>query len=1221
MTMAGTLAFAQSEPLTVAEKSDFKSTSTSAEVVEFVDFCADKADHVKKFVYGKTVEGREMVGVTISNRPFALGQKDDRARVLIIGNIHSGECAGKEAILMMLRELTYAPQHPWLESAVIVLVPNYSADSNDRMGLNNRRGQIGPENGMGRRENAQGLDLNRDFVKLDSPEGRSMVGLIDSLDPHVFVDCHTTNGSKHQYVLTYDIPHNPACPALIRDYMRGKMMPVISQEMEKKGAFTFYYGNFNKDHTKWTTYGHEPRYSTEYVGLRGRLAVLSEAYSYISYKDRIEATKDFCTEILNYVTDNKKTICEIVAEVDRQLVEIAKTSPERISLSLGAAVSAFDKKFSLKGYKDEKPFDYECDFVGNYQSTKQTPLPFAYMIPRQHVRVVDRLLMHGIEVERVQTEKVITGMEVDTIKSVDRNERAFQRHKMIRVEANRNVLDATIEQGSFVVKTAQPLGMLAGYLLESESDDGFAFWNFFDEDLRVGEPYPVTRLQKSVELDSKPVSEIEKNVPLSLNLIDGDNELLGDHPKTPVWQGKTNQIEAKSWGRTFLIDAESQSFVGAVQTPFSKGELVKVLLEGGVAKDAATGLADADPKISDDQKTTILSNEGYTAIVHGEKNESGNTNAKIELIGTPERKADLIHFNHDETIVAYSTDQALNFFDLAMWENTAIKSDSKDIFVGRLDWVYQEELYGRGNFKGYWLNPAHDSVAYLELDESPVLPFTVMDHVPVRGGSEFTNYPKAGDPNPTVKLAVANTRTGNPRYVDLKQYDGIEILISRVSWSADGSQLLVQVQNREQTWLDLVSTDKDGNSPRVLFRDKTPAWIEAPGDPPFLADGSFIWPSPRSGYSHLYHYSSDGSLIGALTDGEWEVRDLIGIDPAQEYVYFTATKETPLENHAYRIRLADKSLERLTQDPGSHAVSFSHDFSYFIDSFSTISSPPLARLFRNDGTFLRVLNAPTDDRLKYINLVDPEFLTVDSGNEQPMDARIIRPANFDKNKKYPVLVHIYAGPQAPKVRNAWMGDWYLWHQFLAQKGYVIWICDNQSASYRSKKHAWPIHRNMAEGELKDIEKGVAWLKKQPWVDSDRIGIWGWSYGGYMTAYAMTHSNTFRAGISGAPVTDWKNYDSIYTERYMDTPQNNPEGYTRSSVLSAAGDLHGKMLLIHGSTDDNVHLNNSMQLIQELQKSGKQFELMIYPQNRHSVKDKKQLAHMRKLMTDFILKNL
>ncbi len=555
------LAAQDANPLTVAEKSDFKSTSTSAEVVEFIDWCAAHSDHVKKFVFGKTVEGREMVGVTISKEKYELGQKDDRVRLLVIGNIHSGECAGKEALLMMLRELTLDPANQWLDHIVIVMVPNYSADSNDRMGLNNRRGQIGPENGMGRRENAQGLDLNRDFVKLDSPEARALVGLMDKVDPQIFIDCHTTNGSKHQYALTYDVPHNPACPEPIRDYLRTKMMPEVTKRLETAGTLTFYYGNFNRDQTQWTTYGYEPRYSTEYAGLRGRLGILSEAYSYITYKERIFATKQFVSTILDYVSENWEAIVKLVQTVDEDLVAAASQQPQRISVSLAAKVISFDEKCAIKGYKDDQPCDYLCEFVGKYESTKQSPLPFAYLIPADQVRVVDRLLMHGVKVKRLAKD-VELEVEVDTVKDLDRAQRAFQEHNMVRVAANRAVDSRAIKKGTFVVPTAQPLGRLISYLLESESDDGLAYWNFFDDQLKIDAEFPVLRVAAPTALELEDVTKVEAKIPLSLDLIDGPDALLANQPDPPQWQGKTNQIETKSWGRSLLVDAESQSFTG-----------------------------------------------------------------------------------------------------------------------------------------------------------------------------------------------------------------------------------------------------------------------------------------------------------------------------------------------------------------------------------------------------------------------------------------------------------------------------------------------------------------------------------------------------------------------------------------------------------------------------------------------------------------------------------
>lgn len=1211
----------KSEPQTVAEKSDFTATSLSKEVTDFVKTCAGKSNHVSDFVWGKTVEGREMIGAVVSKRPYKMGVADDRNVVLLLGNIHSGECAGKEALLMMLRELTYNVDHPWLDNNVIIFAPNYNADGNDRMGKNNRPGQIGPIAGMGRRENAQQLDLNRDFCKIESPEARALVALIDKSNPHIFVDCHTTNGSKHQYGLTYAVPNNPAVAQPIRDFMRQKMMPVIRQRLEDKDLLTFYYGNFNApENTKWSTYGHEPRYSTEYVGLRGRMAILSEAYSYLDYKGRVFATKDFVSTLLDYATENHQAIHQLLDAVDRELIQAAQSEPARVEVSLNANAVPFPERRLVKGFKDGEPFDFECEFIGKYESTKSTPLPFAYVISPQYARVVDRLLMHGVKVERMAADAEAE-VEIDTIANLDRQKRAFQRHRMVRLESNRAVDTKTITAGTYVVRTAQPLGRWISYMLESESDDGFAFWNFFDGSIEVGSPFPVWRLANPTELATVPTDQIEKVGKLTLDLIDGPNNLLANSPRAPRWFGKTNWLKTNIYNDSVLIDANTTGIVDQPARPFKADNVKQALVDAGLEEALAESVSQSKPIVASNSRVAIFSAKGYSAVYFTKGD--GATKQAVEILGSPETPADLFNFNGDESRIAFSTKTGLHFFDLESREAKSVLAEDEKHLIGKLDWVYQEELYGRGNFKGYWWQPNGNSVAFLKLDESPLFPFTVMDHMPIRGKSEFTNYPKAGDPNPTVEVGIVDAANPeNVSWVDLSNYSDEEILVSRVTWSKDSSQILIQVQNREQTWLDLIATNSDGSDARVLFRDQTPAWIDSPGDPVLLADGDFLWRSPRSGYSQIYRYGSDGKLKSELTPSGWEVRSLLGVGPEKRYCYLTATRENAIDLHCYRIDLESGELLPLTTKPGTHEVSFSDDFSFFIDSWSDAQRPHQHLLRRNDGEVIRQLNVRSDDRLKYIDIAPPEFLEVPSGNDQPMDAMLIKPPNFDASKKYPVLVHIYAGPQAPRVRNRFGGVNYLWHQMLAQQGYVVWLCDNQSASFRSAKHVWPIHRNFAQNELADIERGVDWLKQQSWVDSDRIGIWGWSYGGYMTAYAMTRSKSFKMGISGAPVTDWRNYDSIYTERYMGLPKNNEEGYRSTSVLNNnAKNLHGKLLLIHGTIDDNVHLNNSIQFIKELQDAGKQFELMLYPGSRHSVKDKKHAAHMRAMMTQFVLDNL
>ena len=1194
---------------TVAEKSEFKSTSLSSEVQGFLDVCTEQAEHVNQFVFGHTVEGRDMVVVSVAAEPYTLGPTN-KTVALIIGNIHSGECAGKEAILMMIRELASNPDHPWLKNMVLLFVPNYNADANDRVGKNNRRGQVGPENGMGRRENAQDLDLNRDFVKLESPEARAMIGLIDRTNPHLFIDCHTTNGSKHQYALTYDVPHNPASAEPIRNFLRQKMMPAVTQKLAEQGTKTFYYGNFNREHTSWTTYGHEPRYSTEYVGLRGRLAILSEAYSYITYQERVFATKDFVTQCLNYLNTNSNTVQTLLNTVDQDLQRIANRLPSKISMSLSAKPVKFDQKFTIKGFKDDQPHDYECDFIGDYESTRSVALPYAYLVPNRFPRQVDRLLMHGVSVEEL-TEACELEVGVNRITTLNRNERAFQKHRMVQATSQQRQETKKFSKGTWVVRTAQPLGRLVSYMLECESDDGLLFWNFFDEAIAPNQDYPVFRIELPIQLKSRKIKSIPKNKKITLDSIGGENSPWSV-TSAPKWV-TNQQLELKLYDRRFLMDAQSLSFSKMLEPRFDRDVLKEKLVQLGLSEKRAASLVELDPLESPDRTYLVFDGRDADVIYNSESKD-------LKILANESSGCELFEFSPDQSRLAFVNQSGLNVLELATGKTQTIPVVHENELIGKLDWVYQEELYGRGNFKGYWWSPDSSHLAFLRLDESEVNKFTITDHIPVRGEDEFLSYPKAGDANPTVEIGIAPVQDPNQlRWIDITSY-GKEILISNVAWAPGGKRLLFQVQNREQTFLDLIAADLEGKS-NLLFRDKTPAWIESPGNPHWLSDGRFLWLSPRSGYRHLYLYDDRGTLQEQLTDGQWEVRSIEAFDGANEMVYFSAAKERPQEIQIYRLEIASGEIARITSGNGTHRVSFNEAASHFIDTVSACVSLPEHRLCLADGTLLRHLQVNSDDRWQYYHQSEPEFFEIDSENDQPLDALIMKPADFDPSKKYPVLFHSYAGPQAPQVRNRWRGGWGLWHQALLNAGYLVFICDNQSASYRSSKNVWPIHRDLGRNELADIERAVDWLKKQPWVDGDRIGIWGWSYGGYISAYALTHSQSFKVGIAGAPVTDWRNYDTIYTERLMGLPEENKDGYESSSVVRAAEDLDGKLLLIHGSIDDNVHLSNSMQFALELQKAEKSFELMIYPKNRHAIRREPQSRHLRRLMFDFLIENL
>jgi len=1117
------------ELATVAESSGYKQTSTSQQSLELLDQLARAAQHVTRFDVGHTVEGRRLAAVTIANPPIrslADLRRDNRMSVLLLGNIHSGECAGKEALLALVRDLSRQPEHEWLKRLAIVVLPNYNADGNDRRGAAHRPGQVGPER-MGTRENAQGLDLNRDFIKLDAPEARALVNLINEIDPKLFIDLHTTNGSRHRYQLTYDIPHNPAAPAAIRDYMRQKMMPNVTSQLSRRGIKTFYYGNFDRAHKRWTTYGHQPRYSTEYMGLRGRLGILSEAYSYVTYEQRITASREFVNACLNFARSEADTILQLVRQVD---------SAPQAKVGLQSKLAAFPDKFKIKGYaldkpNSQKPQDHEVEFFGRFKATHSVDVPQAYLLPRQMSRVVDRLRMHGIQLEQLERSSQLEVQQY-TVRSRKLAPRSFQGHRLVTAEVTRDSVQRTLPAGTYVVRTHQPLGRLVAYLLEPASDDGLLTWNFFDEWARVGAPFPALRLPDASEISTRRVAKVVPSERLTLDRIYGPLGRVnygGSFSLGTRWIRGTTRYSRSANGRTFEVEAATGAMTPQ-KAPDQSKQLAAIRKLPGLKRRETQQMVRRG-MWNKDRTFLSISHRGDLFLYDAKQDQAfqaTKTSATEELA----------RFSPDGKRIAYVRSGNLYFYDVKARKEIALTTKGNArLLHGKLDWVYQEELYGRGNFVGFWWSPSSHYIAYLRLDESPVRDYTVADNIPVRQRLEVSSYPKSGDPIPKVALAIADVRSRSSVWLNLEQYQKADFLIPRVSWAPTGDELLFQVQDRAQTWLDLRrGTAKSSDSER-LFRDETKAWVSARRDPTWLEDGGFLWLSERSGNQHIYHSSIDTPRLRPVTSGDWDVRSIIGVDPKEKWVYFTGTKNGAVNLHAYRASLkTDGQVRKLTDAAGSHSVRFNDSYEYFLDYSSTVHSPIQARLFRTDGTFVRTLDPNLDDRLRYLRVSRPERHRVKTHDGFVMDAMLIKPPDYSPDKRYPVLIYVYSGPQAPVVRNRWAGSTYLWHQMLAQKGYCVWMCDNRSATYRGAKHAWPIHRSMGTNELADIEDGIKWLVDKGIADPKRVGIWGWSYGGYMTSFALTHSKMFKVGIAGAPVTDWRNYDAVYTERYMGLPQ-------------------------------------------------------------------------------------
>jgi dipeptidyl-peptidase-4 len=577
----------------------------------------------------------------------------------------------------------------------------------------------------------------------------------------------------------------------------------------------------------------------------------------------------------------------------------------------------------------------------------------------------------------------------------------------------------------------------------------------------------------------------------------------------------------------------------------------------------------------------------------------------------------------DGSLAAFLRDGNLHVVDVATQREQPLTTDgSPDVLNGKLDWVYQEEIYGRGSFRAYWWSPDSSRIAFLQLDEKRVPRYTLVDDIPYRPEPETYPYPKAGDPNPAVRLGVVPSAGGPVRWIDTSRYAAGDHLICDVSWTPDSQQVAFQVQDREQTWLDLDFADAAGSTPpRTVIKETSPAWVDDPGSPRWLKDGTFLWSSERSGFKHVYQYRPDGTLVRQVTGGRWEARTVHGVDEAGGWIYLSGTERSPIGSDVYRVRLDGSGLQRLSAAPGTHAATFNPSFTYYVDTWSDAATPTQVRLHRRDGTEVRVIDANPVKALAEYRLSKPEFVQVKARDGFVLEALLIKPPDFDPARKYPVYQQTYAGPHSQSVRNAWGGINSMYHQLLAEKGIVVWICDNRTASGKGVESTWPNYLRLGETELQDIEDGVAWLKSQPWVDGTRIGINGWSYGGFMVSYALTHSQSFAMGIAGGTVSDWRDYDSIYTERYMKTPEHNPDGYKRTAPRWAAKDLHGQLLLLHGAIDDNVHPQNTMQLAYELEKAGKPFRLMLYPKSRHGVSDPALVKHLHETMVGFIEQTL
>lgn len=562
--------------------------------------------------------------------------------------------------------------------------------------------------------------------------------------------------------------------------------------------------------------------------------------------------------------------------------------------------------------------------------------------------------------------------------------------------------------------------------------------------------------------------------------------------------------------------------------------------------------------------------------------------------------------------------------DLRSGNTTPLTRDgSETILNGRFDWVYQEELAFRATNRAYEWSPDGKKIAYLRLDDAPVPEYPLTDYLATHATLTKERFPQPGDANPTPSFHVVTVGQNPKTFAFPLDRAQAEYIGPAFAWTPDSSAIAFLTMNRPQTDVVAHLWEPVSGSDRRLVEEKDAYWVNSLEPPHFWGKGErFLWLSERDGWQHLYLYESSGKLIRQLTHGAWmidrpafEAAPIFQTDEKGGWVYFAATEKDPRERHLYRVRVDGSGFERLTQEAGTHTLDLSPSGEFLVDNFSSLQVPPETRLLKSDGASYALLDKPENHYDEYA-LAKTEMLELKSPDGTLLYASLTKPPDFDPARKYPVLVSVYGGPHAQVVRNAWGGA--PGDTLYTQEGFVIFRLDNRGSWGRG--HAWEttIFENMGHQELADLLVGVDSLKSLPYVDARHLVISGWSYGGYFTLYALTHApEVFACGAAGGPVTDWKFYDSIYTERYMRTPKENPEGYKASSPLEAADKLQAKVLLIHGTSDDNVHLQNTMNFLQALVEARKPFELYLQPGQQHGFVSEASRTYLQDRLLRFV----
>jgi dipeptidyl-peptidase-4 len=692
-----------------------------------------------------------------------------------------------------------------------------------------------------------------------------------------------------------------------------------------------------------------------------------------------------------------------------------------------------------------------------------------------------------------------------------------------------------------------------------------------------------------------------------------------------IWASRTFSPEWV-WGINSMNDGIHYSSLNygdgnvyVTEYSYETGDSVSTIVD---SKDL-DGISFGDYSFSADEQKVLLPTETESIYRHSTRSKyyiyDRATKIAQELSADKQR---LAKFSPDASKVAFVRDNNIFVKDLGTGQETQVTTDGEmnKIINGATDWVYEEEFAFDNGFQ--W-NANGTKIAYYRFNEEAVPEFS-MDMFSELYPSQYRfKYPKAGEANSTVEIFIYDLNSNNTVEADIEVEE--EFYIPRIKWTKDENVLSVQRMNRHQNNLDFILVNANDGSAKTIFTETDEAYIDVTDNLTFLNDGKhFVWTSEKSGYNHIYLYNLKGKQVRKITKGDYDVTDFYGIEENTNTVYFASAERSAMHRDVYAVQINGKNKRTLTNRVGTNSATFSNSFKYFINQHSDANTPYYFSLFTAEGSEVRMLkdNASLNTNLSEFALSEKEFFNFNTTEDVNLNGWMMKPHDFDATKEYPVFMFLYGGPGSQQVTDAWGGSNYMWYQMLTQQGYIVACVDNRGTGARGAGFKKCTYQQLGKLETVDQIEANRYLAGLPYVDSSRIGIFGWSYGGYMSSLCLLKgADDFKMAIAVAPVTNWRYYDSIYTERYMRTPQENASGYDDNSPINHVEKLKGKYLLIHGSGDDNVHYQNTMEMTNALVNANKQFDLFIYPNKNHGIYGGYTRLHLFTKMTNFIKENL